>query len=308
MSIPPAHRRLVPRRPRPPEAPEAPEAPDEPEELDELDATVRRPAFDPEVLDLGDGDSPAPRDSMALTLDRERPDTEEDQTHVLRQLADAAAEADAHAPGAGASFSDLEATLLHGSVETSGIEARPTAHLSPAEYGLLAAIAEGHEPSRLRYADWLERRGEHARAELLRLDHALHAMSASDPRFIPTLQRIRALAPRVSVDWRSRVSRAAIEGCAAYGVTCPMYWRALPPDADDVRTCTACGDRVYYCVTIQLAQERVQQSQCVALDLACERWPGDLDRQCDGCSGHVPPQTRFCPHCGRAMPRARSLG
>ena len=133
-------------------------------------------------------------------------------------------------------------------------------------------------------------------------------MSAGDPRFIPTLQRIRELASRVSVDWRSRVSRAAIEGCSAYGVACPAYWRALPAAGDDVRTCTACGDKVYYCVTIQLAQERVQHGQCVALDVACERWPHDLDRQCDGCSGQVPPQTRFCPHCGRAMPRARSLG
>ena len=306
MSIPPAHRRLVPRRPRPSAASEEPE---------ELEVTVKRPVFDPEVLDLGDDDAPAPRDSMELTLDRDRPETEDGETNVLRQLAAAAAEADAHAPaeadahapGAGASFSDLEPTLLHGSAEDDGVEARPTAHVSPAEYGLLAAVAEGHEPSRLRYADWLARRGESSRAELLRLDHALHAMSAGDPRFIPTLQRIRALAPRASVDWRSRVSRAAIEGCAAYGVTCPMYWRALPPDADDVRTCTACGDRVYYCVTIQLAQERVQHGQCVALDLACERWPGDLDRQCDGCSGRVPPQTRFCPHCGRAMPRVRSL-
>jgi uncharacterized protein (TIGR02996 family) len=317
MSIPPAHRRLVPRRPRPPEAPE---------ENEELDVTVRRPTFDPSVLDLGDDapddapgdapddapgdapdDAPALRESTELTL-VDRAVSEDGETNLLRDLAVAVAIADAaDAPGARVSQSELEATLLRDSVEDDGVEARPTARLLPTENGLLAAIAAGHEPMRLHYADWLEQRGETARAALLRLDHALHAMSADDPRFLPTLQRLRALAPSVSADWRSRVSRAAIEGCSAYSGTCPMYWRALPPEAPPeaaaARTCPACGDRVYYCLTLQLAQERVQQGQRVALDLACERWPGDLDRQCDGCSGRVSPQTRFCPHCGRAMHR-----
>jgi uncharacterized protein (TIGR02996 family) len=306
MSIPPAHRRLVPRRPRPPAAPE---------ETEELDVTVRRPAFDPSVLDLGDeepDDEPDLRESAEFTL-VDRPVSEDGETNMLRELAVAVAIADAAdaagAPGASgalgarASQSELEATLLRHAAEDDGVEARPTARLMPTEDGLLAAIAAGHEPIRLHYADWLEQRGETARAALLRLDHALHAMSADDPRYLPTLQRLRALAPLVSADWRSRVSRAAIEGCSAYSGTCPMYWRALPPEADAARTCPACGDRVYYCLTLQLAQERVQQGQRVALDLACERWPGDLDRQCDGCSGRVPPQTRFCPHCGRAMHR-----
>jgi uncharacterized protein (TIGR02996 family) len=314
MSTPPAHRRLVPRRPRPSEPPE------------DLDVTQKRVVLDRPTLDLRDPDlrDPDPRDSMSeVTLDREPPDPED----ALRELLDELPEQlppeqlppeqlppelppeqlpDELPPGA--SFSDLLPTSLQGASSAEGIEDRPTAHLSPAEYGLLAAITEGHEPSRLRYADWLERRGESSRAELLRLDHALHAMRADDPRFIPTLQRIREVAARVSVDWRSRVSRAAIEGCSAYGVTCPMYWRALPAEADDVRTCPACHDRVYYCVTLQLAQERVQHGQCVALDATCQRWPHDLDRQCDGCGGRMPPQTRFCPHCGRALPRAASLG
>ncbi len=284
MSIPPAHRRLVPRRPRPSAEPE------------DLDVTQKRvvPAAPP---------APGPGDSIDQTSEEtidQAADEPEDLDPTGQRLMPE--------PAGGTSLVDLELTTLRAQPSKSGIEDRPTAHLPPAEYGLLAAIAEGHEPSRLRYADWLERRGEPVRAELLRLDHALHAMSAGDLRFIPTLQRIRALAARVGVDWRSRVSRAAIEGCSAYGVTCPTYWRALPADADDVRTCAACGDKVYYCVTLPLAQDRVNKGQRVALDVACERWPHDLDRQCDGCSGQVSPQSRFCPHCGRAMPRARSLG
>ncbi len=351
MSNPPAHRRLVPRRPSQGKEPE------------DLEVTRKRIVFDPSVLDLED--DAAPLDSLSeMTLERPRydPPEELDPTSLRRAAPEPepAPEAEAEAapalepapelerapsagdtfaeltvlrasstliettapggrpapergrpmsePLAGVSLVDLEPTTLHAPPTKSGIEDRPTSHTSPAEYGLLAAIAEDHEPSRLRYADWLERRGEPARAELLRTDHALRAMSADDPRFIPMLQRLRALAPRVSVDWRSRVSRAAIEGCAAYGVTCPTYWRALPAEADDVRTCQTCGDKVYYCVTIQLAQDRVQKGQCVALDLTCERWPHDLDRQCDGCSGQVSPQSRFCPHCGRPMPRAQSVG
>jgi uncharacterized protein (TIGR02996 family) len=271
MSTPPAHRRLVPRRPRPSS------------ELDDLEVTKKRIVIDPPADDPEDLDP---------TVQRQLPPPAED----------AFAE---HPVTERTSLAELEPTTLHAPPTKSGIEDRPTAHPSPAEYGLLAAIAEGHEPSRLRYADWLERRGEPARAELLRLDHALHELRADDPRVLPSLQQLRELAPRVSADWRSRVSRAAIEGCSAYGVTCPMHWRALPPDADDVRTCPACHDQVYYCATIRIARDRVHEGQRVALDMACERWPHDLHRQCDGCSRRVSPHSRFCPHCGRAMPSGR---
>jgi uncharacterized protein (TIGR02996 family) len=317
MSVPPAHRRLVPRPPRPPRA-------DTEDHQDELDVTVRNSA-DPDFLALED---PEPQDSMTeLTAERVKPDLSDFEVTDRRQLplsppresvAALAGEHIAHAtfqpvarpesePAPAASLSDLELTTLHVPGST-GIEDRPTAHLSPAEFGLLAAIGEGHEPSRKLYADWLERRGEPARAEFLRLDVALHEMRADDPRFTRTYLRLREVAQKISVDWRSRVSRASIEACAPFGATCPAYWRALPADADDVRTCRTCNEKVYYCVTLQLAQERVQHGQRVALDMTAERWPNDLDRQCDGCGGGVPPQNRFCPHCGAAMPRARSLG
>lgn len=313
MSIPPAHRRLVPRKPRPPG--------DDTEEHDALDVTERRSPFDPDILDLDDRE---PQDSMSvLTAEQVKLDPAELELELevtdRRQLplppppSDTFANLAARpaprrpAPEPAASLTDLEPTTLH-VPSSSGIEDRPTVHLSPAELGLLAAIAEDHEPSRGLYADWLARRGEPLRAEFLRLDHALHEMSAEDPRFTRTYLRLRELATKISVDWRSRVSRASIEACAPFGATCPGYWRALPADADDVRTCRTCNEKVYYCVTLPLAQDRVQHGQRVALDMTCERWPHDLDRQCDACSGQVPPQNRFCPHCGTAMPRARSLG
>jgi uncharacterized protein (TIGR02996 family) len=164
-------------------------------------------------------------------------------------------------------------------------------------------MSAGHEASRLKYCDWLDRRGESARAEFLRLDHALASMSPEHPRYEATRHRLCEVAPQISVDWRSRVARSLIENCTAYGAGCPGYWRALPATSDDVRQCGACGDHVYYCVTIELARARVQQGQRVAVDATCERYAGDLHAGavCGSCHYQVPPGTRFCPQCGRAQ-------
>jgi uncharacterized protein (TIGR02996 family) len=201
------------------------------------------------------------------------------------------------------SFADSEPTNLKSSSLSGapGVEDRPMAHVSPAEIGLLAAMSEGHEPSRLKYVDWLDRRGERSRAEFLRLDHALVTMSPDDVRHAWTRQRLAELAAKVSVDWRSRVARSLIENCTAYGSGCPAYWRALPADSDDVRRCNSCKSEVYYCVTIELARARVQNGQRVAVDITCDRWVGDLDPHCTACRQPVPAHTRFCPHCGNAL-------
>ncbi len=196
-------------------------------------------------------------------------------------------------------FADSEPTSLK-QTSAPGVEDRPTAHLSPAELGLLSAMSEGHEPSRLKYVDWLDRRGESARAEFLRLDYALASMSSEHPRYEATRRRLVEVAPRISVDWRSRVARSLIENCTAYGAGCPAYWRALPSTSDDVRGCAACGDQVYYCVTIDLARARVAQGQRVAIDATCDRYIGDLEPVCVACHLPVPANNRFCPQCGHA--------
>jgi uncharacterized protein (TIGR02996 family) len=196
-------------------------------------------------------------------------------------------------------FADLEPTTLKAHT-SSDAEDRPTTHISPAERGLLAAMSEGHEASRMVYVNWLERRGEKTRAEFLRLDHTLAAMNPLDIRYQETQDRLRELAQKISVDWRSRVARSLIEGCRSPG-GCPGYWRALPADADDVRQCGTCGQQVFYCVTIELARGRVQAGQPVALDVTVERVPDDLVApRCGSCGNQLPRDTRFCPHCGRS--------
>lgn len=199
-------------------------------------------------------------------------------------------------------FADSEPTSLKAPTSPDA-EDRPMTHISPAEIGLLAAMSEGHEASRMVYMKWLEKRGEIARAEFLRLDAALAQISPEDPRYPPTRRRLLELAPRIGIDWRSRVSRALIEGCTTTTGRCPAYWRALPNDADDVRTCGVCGDSVFYCVTIALARSRASAGQRVAVDMTVDRYHGDLapSAVCTSCYAEIPSQTRFCPHCGRAQ-------
>ena len=199
-------------------------------------------------------------------------------------------------------FSDSEPTALKAPTSPDA-EDRPMTHISPAEIGLLAAMSEGHEASRMVYMKWLEKRGEVVRAEFLRLDAALAQMSPDDPRYGHTRRRILELSPRISIDWRSRVSRALIEGCSTTTGRCPAYWRALGSDADDVRACGVCGDNVYNCVSIDLARSRVTNGQRVAVDMTVDRYHGDLEPQgqCRACRSAVPARTRFCPHCGSAQ-------
>ncbi|MEO8701140.1 MAG: zinc ribbon domain-containing protein [Kofleriaceae bacterium] len=194
-------------------------------------------------------------------------------------------------------FADLEPTSLKAPMHTD-TEERPTTHISPAERGLLAAMSEGHEASRTVYMNWLERRGEKQRAEFLRVEQTLAAMTPVDIRYEQIQDHLRALAQKISIDWRSRVSRSLIEGCSA--TACPAYWRALPADADDVRTCAGCGSQVFYCVNVELARGRLQSGQRVALDVTAPRMPHDLEPHCAGCGMQLPLGTRFCPHCGRS--------
>lgn len=214
--------------------------------------------------------------------------------HVADHLADAPIDANA--------FSDSEPTSLKVTHGLTDAEDRPTTHISPAERGLLAAMSEGHEASRLVYVKWLEKRGEVVRAEFLKLDCALAQISHEDPRHAPTRRRLLELAPRISIDWRSRVARSLIEGCTTTTGRCPAYWRSLPADSDDVRGCGVCGDSVYYCVSIDLARSRRASGHRVAVDLTVERFHGDLEIvACANCRQQVPPATRFCPHCGQAQ-------
>lgn len=143
----------------------------------------------------------------------------------------------------------------------------------------LRAIAAnpGDEATRLVFADWLEENGDW-RAEFLRLDCALRAPPAEQPR-PPDLQaRWQELRARLSPSWRTVLGRPALENCdSRFLFQCPERWDNLAPTAvAAVRFCQACRERVYYCSSIEEAWEHARRGHCVAVDEGLSRRPGDV--------------------------------
>ena len=171
------------------------------------------------------------------------------------------------------------------------------------EAELLAAIASGDEDGRLVYADWLEGNGDHAHAELLRIQHELpdeYDEAIIDMR----IARMRQLSAGIDIAWRARLTKAPVENCPKLAFQCPKQWSQLAPTSEDgVRHCGACNKQVYYCGTIDEARARAGNGECVALDLGSPRWTGDLDppfkaRMCGRCDIDVGEAMRYCPRCG----------
>jgi pilus assembly protein CpaF len=81
----------------------------------------------------------------------------------------------------------------------------PAPPLDPVEAQLIAAMRDGDRAARAVYADWLEERGEHARAELLRLWDHLLGLPPDDPGHGAARAQLGELARGVSADWRDDV-------------------------------------------------------------------------------------------------------
>ena len=175
---------------------------------------------------------------------------------------------------------------------------------APAERELLDAIGAGDDASRLVYADWLEATGDAARAELLRLQHALEATPPGAPGLERATDRLRELAAGADPAWRARIARRPIEGCPAFDFSCPKAWSELSPtERDGVRHCGACEQPVYYCASVEEAREHAARGACVALDVTSARWDGDLDEPyqvhvCERCEIDAGPGLTTCPRCG----------
>jgi uncharacterized protein (TIGR02996 family) len=99
------------------------------------------------------------------------------------------------------------------------------------------------------YADWLEERGDQARAEFLRRDDHGPLTEAD-------------------ASWRAVVARAPLAGCARGG--CPSRWDALAPIAgiDNLRTCRTCKYTVTYCPSLDDAEVLGHRNEPIAIDAA----------------------------------------
>jgi uncharacterized protein (TIGR02996 family) len=153
----------------------------------------------------------------------------------------------------------------------------PYAAAEPAERELLAAIAGGDDTARPVYADWLEQRGDGARAEFLRVQQQILGATGDTPEFHAQMTRLRELAQGIDVMWRVAIARPFVEGCVGFQAPCPREWAAMAPtERSDVRFCGGCHKQVFYCTTIERARSHALRGHCIAVDAALVRTPGDL--------------------------------
>jgi uncharacterized protein (TIGR02996 family) len=183
----------------------------------------------------------------------------------------------------------------------------------PVEARLIAAVAAGDDSSRDVYADWLEQQNDAQRAEFLRLQDRLAAMSADEPYFALASARLRELAARIDIDWRIRVGQHVVEQCT-FDFRCTKRWSELAETGHrGIRHCDSCKQRVYYCVTVEQARVYAKRGECVALDTGAPRWSNDLappydERVCESCNIDVGEGLRDCPRCGRHLEAMVTVG
>ena len=147
----------------------------------------------------------------------------------------------------------------------------------PAERELVAAIAGGDDSARPVYADWLEQRGDGLRAEFLRVQQHIFGATADTPEFHAQMTRLRELAQGIDVMWRVAIARPLVERCVGFQAPCPREWAAMAPtERSDVRFCGGCHKQVYYVTTIERARSHALRGNCIVVDAALVRTPGDL--------------------------------
>lgn len=129
------------------------------------------------------------------------------------------------------------------------------------------------DEDRLRYAQLVEAK-DPARAEWLRLEVALHARATEDPA---ELARFIALSPQIGLDYANLLLREVIKNCGSealrsqpprvrFAFACTKRWQTLAAtEAESVRLCQQCNERVYYCETIADAETRALAGQCIAV-------------------------------------------
>lgn len=149
------------------------------------------------------------------------------------------------------------------------------------ELEFLAAIADApnDDTQRAVYGDWLEEHQHFEEAQFLRAQIEIRDLAADHPRFADLARTIETLAPRMGLTWRRAVARPAIENCGPqFELKCPKRWDELKTTKDpDQRFCDACNRNVHYATTVDKARRLAVAGQCVAVDIAETRRPGDLN-------------------------------
>lgn len=134
------------------------------------------------------------------------------------------------------------------------------------------------ESSRLVFADWLEEEGDW-RAEFLRLDVHLAAISGEESTYAELRARWTELRAALTPSWRTILGRAPVEKChLRLKFACPLKWEELTPTGvASERHCDSCSRSVYYCHSLDEARDHAQLGHCVVIDKEVHRFAGDLD-------------------------------
>jgi uncharacterized protein (TIGR02996 family) len=155
----------------------------------------------------------------------------------------------------------------------------------PAELEFLRAVQDDPDDAAARavYADWLEERGDEARAEYLRIVSTLD-LDTPDHDLLAQMNMQGANLPR---SWRAAVAPRAmkIERCPledrrrGSDPECPRSWGGLRRQAgvDDLRLCSRCERHVHYVDDLRSARRVRASGSGVVVDLVLPRWQGDLD-------------------------------
>ena len=135
---------------------------------------------------------------------------------------------------------------------------------------------------RLVYADWLEERGDPvslAKGRFLRLECEIARPGLKRGRRKALRKQLAELARPLDTAWLAVVSKLPIENCnVEFEFQCPKRWEGLRATGEPaVRFCETCRKNVHYCETIQEARLHAENDECVAVDCAIPRQPGDLE-------------------------------
>ncbi len=181
----------------------------------------------------------------------------------------------------------------------------------PTELALIKAIANGDDASYQVYADWLEQRGDLARAEFLR---AQDLVAASDGVAPPArtaaarserrraeqqreaaAQKLEALAEDIDLAWRLTVRRPDVAHCAAFGRLCKHPWSALESTwRTNMRYCRSCNHRIHGCRTVSEAKHYTERGAFVVIDATGPPASDDSHR--------LPEQLRYLERIAPAEP------
>jgi uncharacterized protein (TIGR02996 family) len=120
---------------------------------------------------------------------------------------------------------------------------------------------------RMVFADWLEERGQPAKALVVRL--------LGDPPKPDTHEamQLQVASSHLDADWLAAVTRTEIENCEhayvepgpKFRFRCPLAWEGLSSTQDpSVRHCDSCKRPVFFCANLAEVRSHAEARNCVA--------------------------------------------